>query len=82
MRAISFSLVLVLAVSLQIVAGDTSSAFTQLMADMIKDEYDDDAGGGNFFYFKYSLLYYSKCRPITATLRPVRFSNGPVQAAA
>merc|ERR1711935_542604 len=43
MRAISFSLVLVLAVSLQIVAGDTSSAFTQLMADMIKDEYDDDA---------------------------------------
>jgi len=45
MRAISFSIVLVFVVSLQIVAGDTSSAFTQLMADMIKDEYDDDAGG-------------------------------------
>ena len=43
MRAISFSLVLVLVVSLQIVAGNTSSAFTKLMSNMINDEYDDTA---------------------------------------
>ena len=41
MRAINFSVLLVLVVSLQIAAGADSSAFTKLMSDIIKDEYAD-----------------------------------------
>ena len=59
MRAISFSLVLVLVVSLQIVAGNTSSAFTKLMSNMINDEYDDTADDDSKFTCFFKLLIYT-----------------------
>ena len=49
MRALSFSVLLVLVVSLQIAAGADSSAFTKLMSDIINDEYADvDEGKFSF----------------------------------
>ena len=48
MRALSFSVLLVLVVSLQIAAGAESSAFTKLMSDIINDEYADVDGMFSF----------------------------------